>query len=145
MIYTDKTKQAMKICFFAHRNQYDIGGTPYAFHPFHLAEQMPDEATTIVALLHDVVEDTFYTFDDLMLHFDREIIDALVLLTHTKGVPYMDYIAAIKDNPIARTVKLADLKHNSDITRLDPIKAREKSTVSRLKKYQKAIELLESD
>ena len=144
MIYTDKTKQAMKICFLAHYSQYDIGGTPYVFHPFHLAEQMTDEITTIVALLHDVVEDSFYTFDDLALFFDSEVIEALKLLTRVKGTPYMDYIAAIKDHPIARAVKLADLKHNSDITRLDPVKAREKSTISRLKKYSKAIELLTS-
>ena len=58
MIYTDKTKAALKLCFEAHKNQVDKSGLPYVFHPFHLAESMTDEATTIVALLHDVVEDT---------------------------------------------------------------------------------------
>lgn len=58
MIYTVDTKKALKLCFEAHKNQTDKAGMPYVFHPFHVAEQMPDEKTTIVALLHDVVEDT---------------------------------------------------------------------------------------
>ena len=65
MIYTDLTKQAMKLCFAAHKDQTDRSGLPYVFHPFHLAEQMPDEESTVVALLHDVVEDTPYTLEDL--------------------------------------------------------------------------------
>ena len=56
MIYTPDTKKAIKLCFEAHRNQTDKSGLPYVFHPFHVAEQMPDEETTIVALLHDVIE-----------------------------------------------------------------------------------------
>ena len=65
MIYTDKTKQAIKLCFKAHEGQVDKSGLPYAHHPLHLAEQMDDEAGTIVALLHDVVEDTDYTLKDI--------------------------------------------------------------------------------
>ena len=65
MIYTTGTKKALKLCFEAHKEQVDKSGAPYVFHPFHLAEQMKDERTTIVALLHDVVEDTDYTFDNL--------------------------------------------------------------------------------
>ena len=65
MIYTDKTKKAMKLCYEAHKDQVDKSGLPYVFHPAHVAEQMTDEATTIVALLHDVVEDTDYTLEDL--------------------------------------------------------------------------------
>lgn len=57
MIYTDKTKKAMKLCFEAHKDQLDKSGMPYVFHPFHVAEQMSDEVTTIVALLYDVVEE----------------------------------------------------------------------------------------
>lgn len=57
MIYTDKTKKAMKLCFEAHKDQLDKSGMPYVFHPFHVAEQMTDEVTTIVALLHDVVKE----------------------------------------------------------------------------------------
>ena len=142
MIYTDKTKKAMKLCFEAHKDQLDKSGVPYVFHPFHVAEQMSDEATTIVALLHDVVEDTDYTLEDIAaMGFGQDVVDALALMTHDKSVPYLEYVAKIKDNPIARTVKLADLAHNSDPTRLDAIDEKAKE---RLAKYKKAIKLLES-
>lgn len=85
MIYTDLTKKALKLCFEAHKEQVDKSGMPYVFLPFHLAEQMKDEATTVVALLHDVVEDTATSFEDLEKQgFSDEIINALKLLTHEK-------------------------------------------------------------
>ena len=143
MIYTDKTKKAMKLCFEAHKYQVDKSGIPYVFHPFHVAEQMKDETTTIVALLHDVVEDTDYTLEDIAaMGFGQDVVDALALMTHDKNVPYLDYVAKIKDNPIARKVKLADLAHNSDPTRLDVIDEKVKE---RLEKYKKARALLEQD
>ena len=112
----------MKLCFEAHKNQTDKTGLPYVFHPFHLAEQMTDEYTTVTALLHDVVEDTDYTLDDLKeMGYPDEVITALALLTHNDGSEYMDYVARIKPNPIAKAVKLADLKHNSDLARYDMI------------------------
>ena len=120
MIYTNLTKKALKICFNAHINQVDKTGLPYVFHPFHLAEQMNSEDEVCVALLHDTVEDTDITFEDLINEgFNDNIISALKLLTHNDDTPYMDYIYKIKTNPIARKVKLADLYHNSDLTRLD--------------------------
>ena len=141
MIYTEKTKKALKLCFEAHKAQLDKSGMPYVFHPFHLAEQMRDENTTIVALLHDVIEDTDYTFNDLIaMGFDGAIIDAIELMTHEEGVPYMDYVEKIKSNPIAREVKLADLRHNSDLSRLDAPTEKDKM---RVEKYRKAIGLLE--
>lgn len=141
MIYTDLTKKALKLCFEAHKEQVDKSGMPYVFHPFHLAEQMNDETTTVVALLHDVVEDTKTTFEDLEKQgFGVEIINALKLLTHDKGVPYMDYIAEIKKNRIATKVKLADLRHNSDLTRLSII---DEKSLKRKEKYEKAIRFLE--
>ena len=140
MIYTPQTKKALKLCFAAHKDQTDKSGLPYVFHPFHLAEQMPDEKTTVAALLHDVVEDTSFTLADLReMGFDRDVLDALALLTHQNGVPYMDYVAKIKPNRIARTVKLADLRHNSDLTRLDKI---DEAAIRRVEKYKAAIELL---
>ena len=120
MIYTNLTKKALKICFNAHINQVDKTGLPYVFHPFHLAEQMNSEDEVCVALLHDTVEDTDITFEDLINEgFNDNIISALKLLTHNDDTPYMDYIYKIKANPLARKVKLADLYHNSDLTRLD--------------------------
>lgn len=140
MIYTPETKKAMKLCFEAHKYQTDKSGLPYVFHPFHVAEQMPDEKTTVVALLHDVIEDTACTLEDLRdMGFDEDVLGALALMTHDKSVPYMDYVAGIKDNAIARTVKLADLRHNSDLTRLDEI---DEAALARVGKYRAAIELL---
>ena len=142
MIYTPDTKKAMRLCFDAHKNQTDKSGLPYVFHPFHVAEQMKDEVTMIVALLHDVVEDTDYTLDDIAaMGFGQDVVEALTLMTHDKNVPYLDYVAKIKDNPVARAVKLADLAHNSDPTRLDVIDEKAKE---RLDKYQKAIAILKS-
>lgn len=120
MIYTEMTKKALKICFNAHKEQVDKTGLPYVFHPFHLAEQMDDEDSVCVALLHDTVEDTDITFDDLINEgFNTNVINALKLLTHNDGSDYMDYVRKIKTNPLAAKVKLADLKHNSDLTRLN--------------------------
>ena len=141
MIYTPLTKKAMILCFEAHKDQLDKSGIPYVFHPVHLAEQMDDEYSTVTALLHDVVEDTSYTFEDLQnFGYPEEVLEALRLLTHDKAVPYMEYVAAIKGNPIARKVKLADLRHNSDITRLNIIDQR---ALERVKKYREAINFLE--
>ena len=140
MIYTDMTKKALRLCFDIHKEQVDKSGLPYVFHPFHLAEQMETEETTIVALLHDVVEDSDLTLDDLrQMGFGDAVIAALALLTHDPAVEYMDYVRAIKDNPIARAVKLADLRHNSDLTRLDTVD--EKALVRR-EKYLQAMTLL---
>lgn len=143
MIYTALTKKAMKISFDAHKNQVDKSGIPYVFHPFHLAEQMTEEDTTIAALLHDTVEDTNLTFGYLREQgIPEHIIVALKLLTHDESVPYLDYIKLIKENDIAKAVKMADLKHNIDLTRLDEIGEKD---MARVEKYKKAIETLENN
>ena len=140
MIYTTLTKKAMRIAFDAHKEQVDKNGMPYIYHPIHLAEQMSDEASICVALLHDVIEDTDVTFEQLQAEgFTPEIIDALRFMTHNEKIPYLDYISEIKKNSIAARVKLADLRHNSDLTRLDHVN--EKALI-RVEKYKKAMELL---
>ncbi len=140
MIYTEKTKSAMKLCFKAHKDQFDKSGIPYVFHPIHLAEQMPDEETTIVALLHDVVEDTEYTISDLReMGFSEAVLEAITLMTHQDGVPYMEYVEKIKSNKIATVVKRADLTHNSDLSRLDAV---DEKALNRVEKYKKALDLL---
>lgn len=140
MIYTPLTKIALKICFEAHKNQVDKSGLPYVFHPFHLAEQMNDEKTVVVALLHDVLEDSDTSEDDLRKYgFGDDVIEALRLLTHNPEEDYFVYVNRIKSNHIAKAVKLADLKHNSDLSRLDSVKQKD---VNRAEKYQKAIRLL---
>ena len=140
MIYTPLTCQAMKIAYNAHHGQVDKGGIPYIFHPYHLAEQMPDEYTTCVALLHDVVEDTTVTIEDLMPIFPREVIDAVRVMTHGEDEPYLDYVQRVKTNPIAKIVKLADLRHNSDESRM-PDASEEKRQYFRAK-YKAAFEIL---
>lgn len=140
MIYTEMTKRAMKLCYEAHKNQVDKSGIPYVLHPFHLAEQMKDEDTVVTALLHDVVEDTDYTLSDLKnMGFPEKVTDALALLTHDKSVPYMEYVEMIKQNPVARAVKLADLIHNSDLSRLNTV---DEKALRRAEKYKQAIEML---
>ena len=140
MIYTSMTKKALKICFEAHKDQVDKTGIPYVFHPFHLAEQMDDEISTVCALLHDVVEDSEITFERLSeMGFPFEVICVLSLLTHEEDVPYMDYIQKIKQNPTATKVKIADLKHNSDSTRVDNP---DEKMFKRWEKYAEAIRLL---
>jgi len=134
------TKKALKLCFDAHKDQKDKSGMPYVFHPFHLAEQMETEETTIAALLHDVVEDTDFTLEDISeMGFSKNVTDALALLTHDDDTDYMDYVAKIKENPIAKAVKLADLAHNSDLSRLDEVTEK---ALERREKYLKAIKLL---
>ena len=132
----------MKICFEVHKEQVDKSGLPYVFHPFHLAEQMDDEFSTVVALLHDVVEDGDISLEDLQKEFPNEVVVAIALMTHDPSVNYFEYVLKIKKNPIARKVKLADLHHNSDKTRVDIVTERDEA---RYQKYQKAIELLTND
>lgn len=140
MIYTSLTKKALKLCFEAHKDQVDKTGMPYVFHPFHLAEQMDNEITTVCALLHDVIEDTEITLEMLgQMGFPQEVLNVLNLLTHEKSVPYMDYVKNISTHPVAKKVKIADLKHNSDITRLDFVDER---TMKRNQKYQEALRIL---
>ncbi len=138
MLYTDLTNKAMRLCYEAHKGQYDKSGVPYIFHPIHLAEQLEDERDICVALLHDVIEDTEYTIDDIVeCGFPGEVIEAIKILTRDKSIDYMDYIALVKENDIAKRVKLKDLEHNSDPTRLANIKDTEKRAVLS-ERYEKA-------
>ena len=140
MLYTPQTKRALRLAYQAHHGQTDKSGLPYIHHVLHVAEQMPDERTTITALLHDVVEDTDITLADLKKQgIPAEVLDAVAVLTHDSSVPYLDYIRALRSNPIAVTVKRADLAHNSDITRLD---APTPNDYSRLETYRQAMAIL---
>lgn len=140
MIYTPLTNRAMQIAYEAHHRQLDKCGMPYIFHPFHLAEQMDDEYAVCVALLHDVLEDTDYPRKALAAEFPKEVMDAVDLLTHEKGVPYLEYVEKIRPNPLAKKVKLADLTHNTDSTRM-PLDG--PAAQRRLEeKYLKAFEIL---
>ena len=142
MIYTEMTKKAMRLAYDAHHGVNDKSGMPYIFHPFHLAEGMTDEVTTTVALLHDIVEDTDYTLDDLAaMGFPESVTKPLALLTHAEGVDYFDYVRNISADPVASAVKLADLVHNSDLSRFAPEEITEYA-LKRREKYLKAMEIL---
>ena len=125
----------------AHQGQMDKGGFPYCFHPYQVAQGMDDEISCTCALLHDVVEDTDLTFEDLAgMGFPAEVIDVLKLLTHREGVSYMDYVRNLADNPVARKVKLSDLHHNSDLSRINEVTEKD---LERIGQYKEAIAFLE--
>lgn len=146
MIYTALTKKAMKLAYDAHHGQTDKAGLPYIFHPCHLAEQMTDETSVCVALLHNVAEDAAVTFEDLEREFPTEVTEALRLLTHQQGTDYDGYVRALAKNPVAKAVKLADLAHNSDETRLAGCLDVNAETLVRLrKKYAHARAILLED
>lgn len=135
-------EKAIAVALEAHAGVMTRSGRPYIFHPLLLMIQMESEEEMITAVLHDVVEDSAITLDDLAaMGFDQQVLDALALLTHNKETTsYEDYISDIRINPLARKVKLADLEHNMDIRRL-PNKMSQKD-LDRLQKYRHAWEIL---
>ena len=145
MVYTELTNKAMKIAYQAHHGQLDKSGIPYIFHPIHLAEQMDDEISCCCALLHDVVEDTDVTMEELAREFPAEVIEVLKLLTHADDVPYENYVREIKSNPIAKKIKLADIGHNSDQTRSIGSGLTEEKLAKWKAKYEKATKILMED
>ena len=130
---------ALKVAVEAHYGQRDKGGRPYIFHPLRVAAGCSGKAQ-VAALLHDTVEDTSVTFEQLAgLGIDGEILAAVRLLTHDKSVPYLDYVRKVKENPIAREVKLSDLRGNMDLKRL---KSLTDEDIRRIKKYHEAYMIL---
>lgn len=143
MLYTELTIKAMKIAYEAHMGQYDKGGVPYIFHPYHIAEQLDEEYDICVALMHDVVEDTSVTLEDIAkAGFPHEVVEAVELMTKSKDEDYFEYVKRIKGNTIAKKVKLLDLAHNSDPSRLV---IGEVKSEAKLDKYAKAKALLLED
>lgn len=143
MLYTELTKKALDICVRVHEGQTDKAGLPYILHPVIVADHVEGEYETCVALLHDVVEDTPLTLQDLRAEgMPKEVVEAVGLMSHQPGVPYMDYVAAIKKNPLARAAKLSDLAHNMDLGRLDTVT---EADLERVEKYKKARAFLLAD
>ena len=132
--------KALNIAYKAHIGQLDKGGSPYILHPVRVALHCQTEDEKIVALLHDVVEDTEISFDDLKEYgFPNQIIEAVKALTKQKNESYDVYIDRVIRDPIAKKVKLADMKHNSDITR---IKNPSQKDYDRCQKYLDKIQYL---
>ena len=137
----------MQTAYQAHHGQNDQSGVPYIFHPFYVAESlcnvMPEEIPICAALLHDVVEDTDITLEDLEKEFPKEVVQVVALLTHTPGEDYFAYIQKLKQNPIARQIKIMDLHHNMDETRLDGCaNVTDNQRRWRHTKYTKALDML---
>lgn len=136
-------QQALAIAKDAHKGQVDKAGVDYIQHPLFVASLVEDELAKTVALLHDVVEDSDWTLEDLRMEgLPEEVVQAVGILTKKRNENYEEYILRVKQNPLARQVKLADLKHNSDLSRLANVTDRDRKRVA---KYQKAISYLSEE
>ena len=141
MLYTKLVNEAIKFAFEAHSGQVDKCGIPYVVHLIVVANEQKTELGTVVALLHDVLEDTDVTYDMLVERFGQEVADCVNDLTHIKGETYNKYIDRIKSSPRAATViyvKEADLKHNMQWTRYCGVKELDDKIVAQNRKYEKA-------
>lgn len=136
--------EAWDIAVKAHKGQRDKAGIPYIFHPIAVASTFVDERLRIVALLHDVLEDTDITEEYLRERFDTEIVGAVVALTRKENESYQDFILRLSDNKMAREVKKADIKHNLSKAEVyhpeNPIRQRQHE--KRVKRYQDALAFL---
>lgn len=131
---------ALSIAKKAHKGQYDKAGVDYIEHPLFVASLVDTQEEKAVALLHDVLEDSPYTAEELILAgLPETVVSAVQILTKKKGQDYQQYLELVKSSPIARRVKLADLKHNSDLSRLATVTEKD---LERLEKYKKAIDYL---
>ena len=144
MIKTIRTIRAYVIAFQAHYGQVDKAGKPYINHHLAVADKMTTEASTCAALLHDVLEDALHEkyISKIEKSMPSDVVEAVKLLTRDKDVGYMDYIKKLADNPIAREVKIADLEHNMDLSRLDGKPDKLKSV--KIDRYKKAHKYLVS-
>ena len=131
---------ALAIAKKAHAGQVDKAGVDYIQHPLYVASQVKTEQEKAVALLHDVLEDSNITVADLLAYgLSNEVVTAVQTLTKKKGQSYQDYLEKVKSNNLARVVKLADLKHNSDLSRLKSVSDTDRK---RVEKYKNAIRYL---
>lgn len=144
MIHTELTDRAYEIMKKAHEGQFDKARMPYIYHPIIVASWMEDEDTTVVALLHDVVEDTDYTIEKLREYgFTEQQLEAIDCITHKEDENYFDYVRRVKNNQIAKTVKCGDLRHNMDLSRLDNPTQKDYDRVE--KKYKRALRILNGE
>ena len=127
----------------AHAGQFDKAGKPYIFHPCTVAAMVKTEEEKTVAWLHDVVEDTPVTLDELRGHgFPEPVVAAVDVLTKRSGMEYGEYIRRVKQNPLALTVKIADMTHNMDLSRIPYPTAKD---YARCEKYSRAIADLKTE
>ncbi len=133
-------EKAIQIAVTAHAGRKDKAGAPYILHPLRLMFQMETETARIAVVLHDVVEDSEWTVDQLREEgFAGEILRALECLTKRDGEDYFDFIKRVRGDALAKTVKIADLKDNMDISRIPQPTEKDHK---RVEKYKKALALL---
>ena len=134
-------ERAIEIAVEAHKGQVDKGGSPYILHPLRVMMSVNGESEKIVAVLHDVVEDSNWTFEALLAEgFSIEVIEALKSVTkNSDNEDYDSFIQRAIGNPIGRKVKIADIRDNLDVTRISDITDKD---VKRINKYKKALKLL---
>jgi len=138
------SERAYDLAIKAHNGQTDKAGKPYIEHVLRVAENMRDEITKTVAYLHDVVEDTNITIDEISAGFGSDVANAVNSLSRTDGESYADFISRLSKNAIARAVKVADLKDNLDLSRLKSISNVDKERAEKYKIALKFIELVET-
>ncbi|MCX4313654.1 MAG: metallophosphoesterase family protein [Clostridia bacterium] len=138
-VLNEPVKKAKFLAEKYHMHQSDKSGEPYFLHPAAVAAQLETDAEKCVGYMHDLLEDTDIDADVIERNFSQEVFAAVKTLTHAEGEDYFDYIARVKQNPLATRVKLADLAHNSDMSRLKVVTERD---VARLEKYKKAKQIL---
>ena len=132
--------KAFFLCIIKHWKQKDKAGKRYIWHPIRVMLNVEGYNEKIVALLHDIVEDTEVTIPDLKnLKFSKEVIEAIDVITKKKDQEYFSYLKSIKDNSIAKKVKIEDLKHNSDLKRSRFVTQKD---MDRFIKYKKALDYL---
>jgi hypothetical protein len=130
-------ERAIAIAAQAHEGQIDKAGVPYILHPLRVMLRLSSMEERIVAVLHDVVEDSDVTIEDLQAEgFSAVILEALDSVTKKPGEAYDDFVLRAAANPIGRRVKLADLEDNCDLSRITHPTPRD---YERIKKYQRAI------
>lgn len=129
--------KAIEITTTAFAGKTDRGGVPYILHCLHVMHAVDgDDELKCAAVMHDLIEDTDYTLDDLVkLGFSDRVIGVLHLVTHEDGVEYFDYVKLLAISEDARKIKMADLRHNSDIHRMKGLREKD---FERLKKYHHA-------
>ena len=131
---------AKRIAIDAHANQVDKAGSPYWHHPQFVAEHVKTPEEKAVAWLHDVVEDTVWTFEALLAEGIRpEVVEGVKAITKREGEAYETYLDRVKANPLAKAVKLADLMHNMDLTRIAHPTEKD---FARIEKYRWAVNYL---
>lgn len=140
MSYNEQFQIAIELAVEKHKNQTDKAGNPYILHPLHVMENVNSKEGKIVAILHDIIEDTDITENYLLkIGLSKRIVDAVVALTRSEDMDYQEYIKNLSSNPLAKEVKLADLEHNMDLKRLPTL---EEKDLERNRKYQIAYHYL---